>query len=80
MFMMTTEQRKASSLSVPLSIRLKSFSPLVIAAVTASGLDYYLGMRKCSDLKQNIDRIKEVITLNTFDQATLESYSYTKKK
>lgn len=51
--------------SVPLGIRFKTYSPLVFAAITASGIDYYNGMRTCDDLKQNIDRIKYVIALKT---------------
>mgnify|MGYP003460183458 CR=1 FL=1 len=40
--------------SVPASIYLKSYSPLVIASVLGSGADYILSFRKCTDLRQKV--------------------------
>lgn len=50
-------------LSVPLSIHFKTYSPLVFSAITASGIDFYHASRLCSDLKENIDKIKYAIAL-----------------
>lgn len=48
-------------ISVPLSIRLKTYTPLVFAAVSASGLDYYLGLKKCQDCADNVNKLKRRI-------------------
>lgn len=50
-------------LSVPLSIHFKTYSPLVFSAITASGIDFYHASRLCSDLKENMDKIKYAIAL-----------------
>lgn len=45
-------------LSIPASIRFKSYSPFVFAVVSASGFDYYLGMSKCLEFRQNMKDIQ----------------------
>lgn len=44
-------------ISVPMSIYMKTYSPLVFAAVTASGLDYFNGLRNC---KAKTDKVKQI--------------------
>lgn len=46
----------AALISVPFGMRYKTFSPLVFAAVTGSGLDYFRGVQKC---QHHYDRIKQ---------------------
>jgi pyruvate/2-oxoacid:ferredoxin oxidoreductase beta subunit len=46
--------------SVPASIYLKSYSPLVIASAFGSGADYFLGFRKCRDLRQKVLDLEEM--------------------
>lgn len=51
-------------LSVPLSIKLKSYAPFVFAGVVASGADYYRGMCQCDDLNENLKKIKLAIAFH----------------
>lgn len=48
-------------LSIPLSVRYKTYTPLVFAAITASGTDYYLGFCKCEEIRKNMQHIKRRI-------------------
>ncbi|CAN8064553.1 unnamed protein product [Agarophyton chilense] len=48
-------------LSIPIAVRIKSYSPLVFVAITASGFDYYLGFRKCEEIRRNMVEIKRRI-------------------
>lgn len=48
-------------LSIPFSVRLKTYTPLVFSAITASGIDYYLGFCKCEEIRKNMQQIKRRI-------------------
>lgn len=50
-------------ISVPLSIRYKTYAPLVLSAVIASGVDYSRGLQKCQHLSKNIETIRYAIAL-----------------
>lgn len=49
--------------SIPLGVRYKTYAPLVMAAVTASGFDYYRGLCLCDDFNNNIKKIKYAIAM-----------------
>lgn len=49
--------------SVPLSIHLKTYSPLVFTAVTASGLDYFNGLKNCKEKTAHVKAIQARIAL-----------------
>lgn len=69
----------AVSLSVPISVLMKSYSPLVFCAVTASGYDFILGMRKCDHFNQNIQEIKKVIALHQLGGKTFKPFIFRKQ-
>lgn len=49
--------------SVPLSIYMKTYAPLVFTAVTASGIDYYRGMMECKHLTDEVKKIQREIAI-----------------
>jgi len=54
------------AISVPVSIYMKTYSPLVFTAVLGSGIDYYLGMSKCEQLIRNVKAIELQIAKSKF--------------
>lgn len=51
----------AVAVAVPLSVRYKTYSPLVFAAVSASGADYYRGLKQCESYANNMKSIQRLI-------------------
>lgn len=56
----------AALLSIPLSVRFKTFTPLVFAAVSGSGLDYVRGIKLCEHHRENIKQIKLAIAMHDY--------------
>lgn len=50
-------------LSVPISIYMKSYSPLLLAAVTASGLDHFNGLQICKEKTNHVKQIQAELAL-----------------
>lgn len=58
-------------ISIPLSIRFKTYAPLVLSIVSASGFDYYRGMCQCDDLNETIKEMKLAIAIHERENPTL---------
>jgi hypothetical protein len=54
--------------SVPASIYLKTYSPLIAASVLGSGADYIIGVHKCRDLQERVREIEKMKAYQTRQQ------------
>lgn len=52
--------------SIPFSVRYKTYSPLVFAAITGSGLDYFRGIQKCQHHNDRIKKLKLAIAIHDY--------------
>lgn len=62
------------ALSVPISVYLKSYSPLVFTAVSASGFDYINALRQCTDNVNEVKRIQKEIAILKLTGSPHEEY------
>lgn len=50
--------------SVPLSVYLRSYTPLVFSACSASGIDYFRGLQKCNGLTEEVKKIQRELAIS----------------
>lgn len=60
-------------LSVPMSVYFRSYTPLVFAACSASGLDYFRGLQKCKYRTDDVKRIQRQLAIMSLDRSIQES-------
>lgn len=63
-------------ISIPFSVRYKTYTPLVFAGVTGSGLDYFRGILKCQDHRDRIKQIKLAIAIQDYQSGRILNTPY----
>lgn len=66
----------AALVSIPFSVRYKTYAPLVFAGVTGSGFDYFRGILKCQDHRDRIKHIKLAIAIQDYQNGRIPSVPY----